>query len=57
VNPFKYLWQALTFVMPPKKIVALGAAALQPLDTNRETLSLSLWKARSQKRKATSPTL
>jgi hypothetical protein len=42
VNPFKYLWQALTFVMPPKKIVALGAAALQPLDTNRETLSLSL---------------
>jgi hypothetical protein len=29
-------------------------AALQPLDTNRETLSLR--EARSQKRKATSPT-
>jgi hypothetical protein len=27
--------------MPPKKIVAPGAA-LQPLDTNQETLSLSL---------------
>jgi hypothetical protein len=26
--------KALTFVMPPKKITALGAAALQPLDTN-----------------------
>jgi hypothetical protein len=33
--------KALTFVMPPKKITALGAAALQPLDTNQETLSLS----------------
>jgi hypothetical protein len=40
--------------MPPKKITASGAA-LQPLDTNQETLSL--WEARSQKRKATSPTL
>jgi hypothetical protein len=40
--------------MPPKKITALGAAALQPLDTNKETLSLR--EARSQKRKATSPT-
>jgi hypothetical protein len=40
--------------MPPKKITALGAAALQPLDTNQETLSLR--EARSQKRKATSPT-
>jgi hypothetical protein len=28
--------------MPPKKITAPGAAALQPLDTNQETLSLSL---------------
>jgi hypothetical protein len=41
--------------MPPKKITTLGAAALQPLDTNQETLSLR--EARSQKRKATSPTL
>jgi hypothetical protein len=28
--------------MPPKKASGLGAAALQPLDTNQETLSLSL---------------
>jgi hypothetical protein len=41
--------------MPPKKIAAPEAAALQPLDTNQETLSLR--EARSQKRKATSPTL
>jgi hypothetical protein len=41
--------------MPPKKAIALGAA-LQPLDTNQETLSLSLTEGRSQKRKATSPT-
>jgi hypothetical protein len=47
--------KALTFVMSPKKITAPGAAALQPLDTNQETLSLR--EARSQKRKATSPTL
>jgi hypothetical protein len=40
--------------MPPKKITAPGAAALQPLDTNQETISLR--EARSQKRKATSPT-
>jgi hypothetical protein len=40
--------------MPPKKASATGAAALQPLDPNQETLSLR--KARSQKRKATSPT-
>jgi hypothetical protein len=40
--------------MPPKKITASGAA-LQPLDTNQDTLSLR--EARSQKRKATSPTL
>jgi hypothetical protein len=33
--------KALTFVMPPKKITAPGAAPLQPLDTNQETLSLS----------------
>jgi hypothetical protein len=39
--------------MPPKKTIAPGAA-LQPLDTNQEMLSLR--KARSQKRKATSPT-
>jgi hypothetical protein len=46
--------KASTFVMPPKKITAPGAA-LQPLDTNQDTLSLR--DARSQKRKATSPTL
>jgi hypothetical protein len=41
--------------MPPKKASATVAAALQPLDPNQETLSLR--EARSQKRKATSPTL
>jgi hypothetical protein len=46
--------KASTFVMPPKKITAPGAA-LQPMDTNQETLYLR--EARSQKRKATSPTL
>jgi hypothetical protein len=40
--------------MPPKKITAPGTT-LQPLDTNQDTLSLR--EARSQKRKATSPTL
>jgi hypothetical protein len=40
--------------MPLKKVSALGAAALQPLDPNQVTLSLR--EARSQKRKATSPT-
>jgi hypothetical protein len=40
--------------MPPKKASATGVAALQSLDPNQETLSL--WDARSQKRKATSPT-
>jgi hypothetical protein len=39
--------------MPSKKAIAPGAA-LQPLDTNQETLSLR--EARSQKRKVTSPT-
>jgi hypothetical protein len=39
--------------MPQKKTTAPGAA-LYPLDTNQETLSLR--EARSQKRKATSPT-
>jgi hypothetical protein len=38
--------------MSPKKAIAPGAA-VQPLDTNQETLSLR--EARSQKRKATSP--
>jgi hypothetical protein len=41
--------------MLPKKASAPGTAALQPLDPNQETLSLR--EARSQKRKATSPTL
>jgi hypothetical protein len=40
--------------MPPKKTTAPGAA-LQPLDTNQETLPLR--EARRQKRKAISPTL
>jgi hypothetical protein len=51
---FEHLQQAATFVMPPKKASATGVAALQPLDPNQETLSLR--EARSQKRKATSPT-
>jgi hypothetical protein len=42
--------------MPPKKATMPGAA-LQPLDTNQDALSLSLREARYQKRKATSPTL
>jgi hypothetical protein len=46
--------KASTFDMPPKKATVPGAA-LQPLDTNQQTLSLR--EARSQKRKATSPTL
>jgi RecA-family ATPase len=40
--------------MSPKKTTVPGAT-LQPLDTNQDTLSLR--EARSQKRKATSPTL
>jgi DNA repair exonuclease SbcCD ATPase subunit len=51
VNSNEHLWQASTFAMPPKKTTVPGAA-LQPLDTNQETLH----EARSQKRKATSPT-
>jgi streptomycin 6-kinase len=51
VNSLDHLRQALTFVMPPKKSLGLGAA-LQPLDVNQETLR----EAMSQKRKATSPT-
>jgi hypothetical protein len=43
--------KAVTFVMPLKKSSGLGAA-LQPLDVNQKTLR----EARSQKRKATSPT-
>jgi hypothetical protein len=42
------------FDMPPKKATVPGAA-LQPLDTNQD--ALSLWEARNQKRKAPSPTL
>jgi hypothetical protein len=51
VNSFDNLRQASTSAMPPKKTTLLGAA-LQPLDTNQETLR----EARNQKRKATSPT-
>ena len=53
MNPNDHLRQAFTFIMPPKKAIVPGAA-LQPLDTNQETLSLR--EAQSQKRKATSPT-
>jgi hypothetical protein len=42
------------FDMPPKK-ATVPRAALQPLDTNQDALSLR--EARKQKRKATSPTL
>jgi hypothetical protein len=51
VNSFDHLRQAVTFVMLPKKALGLGAALL-PLDVNQETLR----EAKSQKRKATSPT-
>jgi hypothetical protein len=51
VNSFDHLRQALSSAMPPKKTTAPGAT-LQPLETNQETLR----EARSQKRKATSPT-
>jgi hypothetical protein len=51
VNSFDQLRQASTFFMPPKMTTTPGAA-LQPLDINQETLR----EARSQKRKATSPT-
>jgi hypothetical protein len=40
--------------MPPKKASATGAATLQPLDPNQNVVSLR--EARSQKRKAISPT-
>jgi hypothetical protein len=36
--------------MPPKKASVLGAAALQPLDPNQETLSLR--EAQSQKKES-----
>jgi hypothetical protein len=45
--------QTTTFAMPLKMAVASGAA-LTPLDTNQEGLLLR--EARSQKRKAISPT-
>jgi hypothetical protein len=46
--------RASIFYMPPKKTTT-PRAALQPLDTNQDALSLR--EARNQKRKATSPTL
>jgi hypothetical protein len=52
---FDHLRQAPTFVMPPKKASAPGAAELQPLDPNQETLSLR--EARSQKKGHQSNTL
>jgi hypothetical protein len=51
VNSLDNLRQALTFVMLSNKSSG-PRAALQPLDINQETLC----EARSQKRKATSPT-
>jgi hypothetical protein len=51
VNLLDHLRHALTFVVPPKKLSGPGAA-LHPLDVNQDTLH----EARSQKRKATSPT-
>jgi 16S rRNA C967 or C1407 C5-methylase (RsmB/RsmF family) len=54
VNPNDHLRQASTFIIPPKKTTTPGAT-LQPLDTNQDALSLR--EARSQKRKATIPTL
>jgi hypothetical protein len=54
VNFNNNLRQASTFVVPPKK-TTVSRAALQPLETNQDTLSLR--EVRSQKRKATSPTL
>jgi hypothetical protein len=42
----------VTFVMPPKKASPELGAALLPLDVNQDTLR----EARTQKRKATSPT-
>jgi hypothetical protein len=47
-----YIRQAVTFVMPPKKASSGLGAALQPLDVNQDALC----EARTQKRKATSPT-
>jgi hypothetical protein len=44
--------RATTFVVPPKKEIALGAA-LAPLDINQEGLPLR--EARNQKRKAIGP--
>jgi hypothetical protein len=41
--------------MLPKKALGLGAAALQPLDTNQETLSP--FERLEARREATSPTL
>jgi hypothetical protein len=46
--------RASIFDMPPKKATVPGAA-LQPLDTNQDALSLR--EARNQKRKSTNPTL
>jgi hypothetical protein len=44
---------AITFIMPPKKTMVLGAV-LAPPDTNQDGVLLR--EAQSQKRKAISPT-
>jgi small-conductance mechanosensitive channel len=48
-RPLSATARATTFVVPPKKAIAPGAA-LQPLDINQEGLSLR--EAQNQKRKA-----
>jgi hypothetical protein len=52
VNSIDHLLQAVTFVMSSKKTSSGLEATLQPLDINQDTLR----EARTQKRKATSPT-
>jgi hypothetical protein len=52
MNSIDHLRQVVTLVMPPKKTSSGLGATLQPLDVNQDTLR----EARTQKRKATSPT-
>jgi hypothetical protein len=52
MNSIDHLRQAVTFFMPPKKTSSGQGAARQSLDVNQDTLR----EARTQKRKATSPT-
>jgi hypothetical protein len=54
VNPFRPPSTSIDLRHAAKESFSNGVAALQPLDPNQENLSLQ--EARSQKRKATSPT-